>query len=283
MYHSSAALILLNTPIGDSRELTLEAMEVLKEESIFFVEDTRAFKSMLSRYEIPLKDQLIRSFHDHSTEADLDKILGYWSEGKTVVYASEAGSPIISDPGLALVRQAINRKVELRSVSGVSSVIKALELSGLPAIPFHFHGFLPKKKGPRKKHLEALGAFLGTHIIFLAKHNLGEVLAECSQLFFGKAAVICREMSKKFESVYRGNIENLSELIEESERRGEFVLLIYIDSVRQGSSSDTTIADLAKQIVETGAKPKRLSKLLGLILEKSQDEIYGTLYKDRQK
>jgi len=156
-------IILLNTPIGNLGDLTPRVLEALKTGRVFAVEDTRVFKELLNHLEITLEGKNIFSFHDQSNPKEIERLLELATQ-QDLYLVSDAGSPIISDPAYPIVSNARKAAIEIDSYSGVSSPIMALELSGLPPMPFTFHGFLPRDKGPKENIFLTLNR--GTHIFF---------------------------------------------------------------------------------------------------------------------
>lgn len=269
-------IILLNTPIGNLGDLTARVTEALKEGTLFAVEDTRVFKELLNHLGISLSGKKIYSLHDQSEGGQVSRLIEL-SERETLYVASEAGSPIVSDPAYPLILEAYEKGIKVESFSGVSSPIMALELSGLPPIPFQFHGFLPRESGKRAKIFSEVG--YGTHIFFEAPTRIEETLNELSLLRPQAEIAVVRELSKKFEQVMKFKGEEWKEKKEQLTFKGEFVLLFHNKELSQSSSGD--LKDLAQEILAKGSTPKQLSKLLGLILDRPTKEIYSEL--NRQK
>lgn len=192
--------------------------------------------------------------------------------------ASEAGSPIISDPAYPLVQLAYERGIKVESYSGVSSPVMALELSGLPPIPFQFHGFLPRESGKRIKIFESVG--YGTHIFFEAPTRVEETLDELAKTKPDCELVIVRELSKKFEQVVRLKAHEWSEKKKEVTFKGEFVFLFHNKELSGGTSRETI--QLAQEILASGASPKQIAKLLSTILDRSTKEIYSELQQHKR-
>jgi 16S rRNA (cytidine1402-2'-O)-methyltransferase len=269
-------IILLNTPIGNLGDLTPRVLEALKVGETFAVEDTRVFKELLNHLGISVQGKRIFSLHDQSGPAQVENLLEVLERGDLYV-ASEAGSPIVSDPAYPLVLGAYEKGHKVESYSGVSSPIMALELSGLPPIPFHFHGFLPRESGKRKQIFS--GTSYGTHIFFEAPTRIEETLDDLEGECPGVQVCLVRELSKKFESVIRFQAKEWNEVKKSVTFKGEFVLLFH--SPEKVKSSSKELQNLAQEIVANGAAPKQVAKLLGLILDRPTKEIYTEL--SRQK
>lgn len=269
-------IILLNTPIGNLGDLTSRVTEGLKTGTTFAVEDTRVFKELLNHLGISLHGKRIFSLHDQSEDSQIEKLIEM-AEREDLYVASEAGSPIISDPAYPIIQAAYERGIPVESYSGVSSPIMALELSGLPPIPFQFHGFLPRESGKRKKIFQEAG--YGTHIFFEAPTRIEETLDELSEVRPDADVCIVRELSKKFQQVMKLKAGNWPRKKKDMTFKGEFVFLFHNNELKNSSGGE--LKELAQEIVAEGAAPKKIAKLLGLILDRPTKDIYSSL--SRQK
>ncbi len=269
-------IILLNTPIGNLGDLTPRVLEALKHGTTFVVEDTRVFKELLNHLGIGLSGKRVMAFHDQSDEFQVDKLMEL-AEGQDLYVTSDAGSPIISDPAYPLVAAAWKKGLKVESYSGVSSPIMALELSGLPPIPFHFHGFLPRENGKRGRAFHDLDS--GTHIFFEAPTRIDETL---DQLAIERPTVevaLVRELSKKFEQVVRFKANEWALKKSEVTFKGEFILLLHEAGMKTKAVGE--IAGLAEDILNKGASPKLLAKLLASILDRPTKDIYAHLNRSK--
>lgn len=265
-------IILLNTPIGNLSDLTPRVREALEKGEVFAAEDTRSFKDLLNHLGISVSGKRILSLHDQSEARDLDKIIELAMNG--VVYvASEAGSPIISDPAYPLVCAAYEKGIEVESFSGVSSPVMALELSGLPPLPFQFHGFLPRESGKRRKIFENLGG--GTHLFFEAPTRIEDTMEDLLMVLPEVRVALVRELSKKFQEVLRFRAIDWGEKKKNLTVKGEFVLLFHKGEAKTSGTKELT--SLAQEILLKGAGPKLLAKLLSVILDRPTKEIYSEL------
>ena len=270
-------IILLNTPIGNLGDVTPRVLEAMKLGTVFAVEDTRVFKDLLNHLEISLSGKRIFSLHDQSEKEQVGKLIELAMKEDLYV-ASEAGSPIISDPAYPLVIAAYENGIKVESYSGVSSPVMALELSGLPPIPFQFHGFLPRESGKRAKIFSEVG--YGTHIFFEAPTRVEETLDELAVLRPDVELAVVRELSKKFEQVIKLKASEWPEKKKEVNFKGEFVFLFHNKEATTGFTGE--MKELAQDLVTSGATPKQLSKLLGLILDRPTKEIYSELNKQKK-
>lgn len=270
-------IILLNTPIGNLGDITPRVSEALSVGNLFAAEDTRVFKDLLSHLGISLQGKKILSLHDQSGEGQVEKLLDM-AEIQDLYVASEAGSPIVSDPAYPLVSGAYQRGIKVESYSGVSSPIMALELSGLPPIPFQFHGFLPRESGKRIKAFQAAG--IGTHIYFEAPTRIEETLMELSQTLPEVEVAVVRELSKKFEQVLKFKAQEWPEIKGQVTFKGEFVFLFH--QKQENLKNTGELQSLAQEMLADGATPKQLAKLMGIILDRPTKEIYSELMKQKR-
>lgn len=270
-------IILLNTPIGNLGDLTPRVLEALKSGEVFAAEDTRVFKDLLSHLGISVMGKRILSLHDQSENSQVTKLIEFAERGDLYV-ASEAGSPMISDPAFPLVVAAYEKGIKIESYSGVSSPVMALELSGLPPIPFQFHGFLPRETGKIKKIFADVG--YGTHIFFEAPTRIEETLDELAEIYPNNQICVVRELSKKFEQVSRFKGREWKETKKEINFKGEFVLLFHKGEASASMGSE--VKEAAQEILANKGGPKQWAKLLGLILDRPTKDIYSELNKQKK-
>ena len=270
-------IILLNTPIGNLGDLTPRVLEALQKGETFAVEDTRVFKDLLNHLGISVSGKKIYSLHDQSESNQVERLIDV-AKSHHLYVASEAGSPIVSDPAYPLIVAAYRCGLEIESFSGISSPIMALELSGLPPIPFHFHGFLPREMAKKTKVWSDLQ--YGTHIFFEAPTRIEETLDQLCADYPDLQIALVRELSKKFQQVERFFAKEWDSIKQKVTFKGEFVLLVHSSSYQQASSHH--LKSLAEDILTHGATPKNLSKLLSDILDRPTKDIYGELNKSKK-
>lgn len=271
-------IILLNTPIGNLSDLTPRVLEALKSGETFAVEDTRVFKELLNHLGISLHGKRVLSLHDQSESGQIPYLIDI-ARTTDLYVASEAGSPIVSDPAYPLVVAAYAAEIKVESYSGVSSPIMALELSGLPPIPFHFHGFLPREKGKIKKIFAELN--YGTHIFFEAPTRVEETLDELQLSLPDAQVAVVRELSKKFEQVVRFQAKDWAQVKSGVNFKGEFIYLVH-QPAGQGKVVGQDLMAAALEIMEKGSGPKPLAKLLSLILDRPTKDIYSELTRQKK-
>lgn len=270
-------LILVTLPIGNNKDLTLRAKEILEQNTRIMAEDTRVFREFCKHNGISLEGKEIDSFHDHSDERKKKKMME-WLEQDDVLLVSDAGSPLISDPAFPMIQTALDHGISIKTIPGVSSVIVALELSGLPPTPFHFHAFIPREKGKRKKFSDELGQQYGTHIFFEGVSRVKETLDILTGDHADEQFCIARELTKEYESVHRFTGKQWEEIKNEVVYKGEFVILLHISKAASTGLSSESMA-LAQQLAVGGVHPKKLSKLLSEITGISPKEVYQNLQK----
>ena len=216
-------LYLVSTPIGNLKDITLRAIDVLSSVEIIACEDTRKTGLLLQKLEIKTKPQLL-SYYEENEQGRIPQIIGFLKQNKSVALVSNAGTPTISDPGYKLVRECLNQGIMIESIPGPSSILTALTLSGLPTDKFLFLGFLPKKEGKRKTILESLPKKT-TIIFFESPFRLTKTLKELKEIFGDINVVICRELTKIFEEIRREKISNSIDHFEQARPKGEFTIL----------------------------------------------------------
>ena len=215
-------LYVVATPIGNLKDFTFRAIDTLKEVDFVFAEDTRNSIQLMKHYNIETK---MDSYHEHNNIQKIPKIIDLLNEGKSIALISDAGTPTISDPGYKLIRECIDKKIDIISIPGASAVTAALSVSGLPSDSFFFLGFLPHKKG-RKKKISFLKSLDNTIIIFESPHRLLKTLKELHDELGERPIVVARELTKLYEEIARGNFESVIEYFESKKVKGEIVIII---------------------------------------------------------
>ena len=215
------------TPIGAARDITLRALDLLAGADVLAAEDTRSLRHLMEIHGITLGDRPLVAYHDHNEAFALPRLMRAMAEGKSVVYASEAGTPLISDPGFGLARAAIAEGIAVLAAPGASAVLCALTVSGLPSDRFLFAGFPPSAKAARKRFLEDLARTEATLIFYESPKRIYQTLCESVQCFGeGRKAAVCRELTKRFEEVTRGTLGDLVAAFADRDVKGEIVLVI---------------------------------------------------------
>ncbi len=217
-------LYVVPTPIGNLSDISLRALEVLKQVDLILSEDTRVSGRLLKHFGItkPLK-----AYHNHNEHYVVEGIINVLSEGQSAALISDAGTPSISDPGYLLVRECIHADIKVECLPGATALIPALVVSGLPCDRFHFEGFLPHRKG-RRKRLEYLSVIPHTFIIYESPHRIGRTLKQLSEVIpADRRACLCRELSKLHEEIVRGSLADLVAWSDQKGKiKGEIVLVV---------------------------------------------------------
>lgn len=238
-------LYLVATPIGAARDITLRTLDILSGADMLAAEDTRTLRKLMEIHGLALGNRRIVSFHDHNAKSAMPKVLDALNHGKSVVYASDAGTPLISDPGYDLTRAVIEAGLPLVSAPGPTAAIAALTLSGLPSDAFFFAGFLPSKTTKRKSALATLRDVPGTLIFYESPKRVGAMLADAAEILGeGREAAICREITKRFEETIRGKLGPLARDLASREVKGEIVVL-----VARGDSMSVSQIDIDRELI----------------------------------
>lgn len=213
---------IVSTPIGNLSDITFRAVEILKSVPLIAAEDTRKTKILLNHYEISTP---LISYYEHNHFSRIDRIIEHLKDGRNIAVVTDAGTPGVSDPAYKLIREAIVIGSKVESIPGASAVLAALISSGLPTDRFIFEGFLPPKKG-RKKRLSVLKQETATIIFFENPKRIKRTLTDILEHIGNRPAVVCRELTKLYEEIIRGTVVELLAYFSKHEVRGECVILI---------------------------------------------------------
>ncbi len=272
-YDGKPTLYIVPTPIGNMEDITIRALNVLKEAEVVFSEDTRVTNQLLKHFDI--KKRLISS-HLYNENNNQEKELNYLKEGKTIALVSDRGTPLISDPGYILVKNAIENNYNVVCLPGATALIPALVMSGLGDGPFTFYGFLNSKESKRKKELEELKENKFTIIFYEAPHRITKTLENIKEIFGNRKASIAREISKKYEEIIRGTIDDL---IKSSENiKGEIVLIVE-GNHEEKDYSDLSILDHINIYLKEGKDSKEAIKLVAKDRGIPKSEVYNKYHR----
>lgn len=225
--HLAPGLHLVATPIGAARDITLRALDILAAADVLAAEDTRTLRHLMEIHGVLLGSRPLVAYHDHNGARARPRLLAALAEGKSVAYASEAGTPLVADPGYQLARAAIAAGHPVLAAPGPSAVLAALTVSGLPTDRFLFAGFPPAGAGDRRRMLAELAAVPATLVLYESPKRINRLLRELAEsLGRERQAAVCRELTKKFEEVSRGSLAELAESLADREIRGEVVVVI---------------------------------------------------------
>jgi 16S rRNA (cytidine1402-2'-O)-methyltransferase len=271
-HKDKGTLYIVPTPIGNLEDMTFRAVRVLKEADMIAAEDTRQTKKLLNYFDIHTP---VMSYHEHNKYTSGPQIVARLKEGKSVALVSDAGMPGISDPGYELIVAALKERCIVVPLPGPNAALTALVASGLPTDHFYFFGFLERAKKEKRSQLESLKAVRETMIFYEAPHRLKETLTMMYEVFGERRAVICRELTKRFEEFIRGNLSEAVEWAETNEIRGEFCLIIEgaqeMDSGKEAWWHSLTLAEhveyymrekrfSTKEAIKQTAKDRNMSK-----------------------
>ncbi len=219
---SPGTLFIVSTPIGNLKDITLRAIEVLGKVDLIAAEDTRHTRILLERYKVKTPTT---SYFDFNKEKKIPALIRKLQDGEKIALVSDAGTPGISDPAFRLVRECLNNDLAVETIPGATAFVPALILSGLPTDRFVFEGFLPVKKG-RKTRLENLKEETRTIVLYESVHRISRTLSDLLSCWGDRKAAIAREITKKFEEVHRGSLREFNENLSQIKLKGEFVLVI---------------------------------------------------------
>lgn len=241
-------VVLAATPIGNMEDASSRLVHLLQNADIIAAEDTRRLYDLANRLNVRVSGKVI-AYHDHNERNKADGLLDDVEKGAIVLVVSDAGMPTINDPGLAIVRRAIERELPVTCAPGPSAVLDALALSGLPTDRFCYEGFLPRKSGERKQHLRSLSSERRTIVFYEAPHRIKEAMEDiCDVIGPNRLMALCRELTKDYEEIRRGSVKEILDSVLENPPRGEIVLVI------SGASDDEVSIDAAPLSVKQFAE-----------------------------
>ncbi|SDX15140.1 16S rRNA (cytidine(1402)-2'-O)-methyltransferase [Litoreibacter albidus] len=276
----ASGLYFIATPIGTARDITLRALDILASADVLAAEDTRTLRRLMDIHGIALDGRAMVAYHDHNGASARPKILRALADGKSVAYASEAGTPLVADPGYQLGRAVTEEGYMVTAAPGPSAVLAALSVSGLATDAFFFAGFAPTSKGQRQSFLRSLAEVPGTLVFYESPKRVHKMLADLVEVYGEtREAVVARELTKKFEEVRRGSLAELVAELDGVTLKGEVVVLVARGEVSAFDEKDTDILlkeamdagslkDAVAQVVAATGQPRRQVYQAALRLEK---------------
>lgn len=276
----AAGLYLVATPIGNLSDITLRALELLAGADVIACEDTRVTRKLTERYGIATP---LTPYHEHNAAQTRPKLLARLAEGQAVALVSDAGTPLISDPGYKLVREASEAGHMVTASPGPSAVLTALSVAALPTDRFFFEGFLPPKQGARQKRIAALANIPATLVLFEGGSRVAAALADLASALGARAATICRELTKLHEEIKRGDLTTLArDYAKGRETRGEFVIVIAppesdegrvddLDDLLRGALARVSVKEAVAEVATATGLPRREVYQRALVLAKDAD------------
>lgn len=280
-HETGSCLYLVATPIGNLEDMTVRALRILKEVDMIAAEDTRNTKKLCNYFDISTP---LISYHEHNLEIGGEKLLSLLRQGKSVALVSDAGLPCISDPGADIVEKAIAEDFAVVPVPGANAALTALIASGLTPQPFYFFGFLYRNKKERRIQLENLTKREETMLFYEAPHRLKDTLKDMQLVLGNRRIVLARELTKKFEEFLRGTIEEAIVWAEESEIRGEFVIVVEgntsgeLEEEEQPWESLTLIDHVSSIIEETHITSKEAIKEVAKLRGLPKRDVYNAYH-----
>ncbi len=268
-------LYIVPTPIGNLKDITLRALEVLKEVDLIACEDTRTSGKLLSYFDIKTPTISYHKFNESKRSVELVSKL---KEGKNIAVISDAGSPGISDPSSYIIKEAISNKIKIDVLPGATAVIPALVISGLDTNAFTFIGFLPDKNKDKDSLLNYCKELKETLVFYASPHALEKTLNEIYNILGDRNIAIVREISKLHQSVYRNTLSYYLNNFDEIKLKGEFVLVI--EGKREEEISDAYIIEQAMKLQKEGMSNSRIAKELSKSLDVKKNYIYSLLLQD---
>jgi 16S rRNA (cytidine1402-2'-O)-methyltransferase len=268
-------LYLIATPIGNLADISLRALATLARSDVVYCEDTRHSRTLVAHYGI---GRTLRPYHEHNAEEQRPRILADLARGARISLISDAGTPLVSDPGYKLVRDAIADSHTVIAIPGASAVLTALPVAGLPTDTFLFAGFLPPRSGARRSRISELATVPASLIFFEAPTRVAETLTDLAQTLGDRPAAVARELTKLHEDVRRGTLTALAERFAQSEPKGEIVIVVgppgaitatdeAISAALQDALALMSLRDAAKAVAERLSVPKARVYDLGLKLK----------------
>lgn len=268
-YDDSPTLYLVPTPIGNLDDMTYRSINILNTVEVIFSEDTRVTLQLLNHFDI--KKKLI-ALHDHNEDSEKEKVLEYLKNGKSVAIVTDRGTPIISDPGYKTVKYVTDNGYNVVGLPGANAFVPALITSGIEPSPFMFYGFLNSKDSKRKTELENLKFCKYTIIFYEAPHRIKKTMEEILDVFGDRQVSLSREISKKFESIYRGNISDLLPTLDNI--KGEFVIVVSPYKEDNSNNNELSVIDNVKLYIENGMEVMDAIKRVANERNIPKNEIY---------
>lgn len=265
-----AGLYLVATPIGTASDITLRALDILANADVLAAEDTRNTRKLMDIHGVKLNNRPLLPYHDHNGPAQRPRILAAIRDGKSVAYVSDAGTPLIADPGYRLAADAIEEGLSVTSAPGASALLAALAIAGLPTDRFLFAGFPPVKSVAKSKFLSEFKSVPATLVFYESPRRLADCLAAMETVYGGDRKVaVCRELTKKFEEARRGSLSELaSQYAQEPAPKGEVVIVVGPPVEKEASEDDIdaalvealkaqSVKDAAKEVAEALGLPRK--------------------------
>lgn len=277
-------LHILSTPIGTARDITLRALDILAQADVLAAEDTRSLRRLMEIHGVQLGERPLWSYHDHNGLKMRPKIMAALADGKSVAYASEAGTPLVADPGYQLTRAAIDAGHPVLAAPGASAVLAALAVAGLPTDRFCFMGFAPAQAAARRQFLADAAQIPATLVFYESPKRVHRMLNELSQaLGEERECAVCRELTKRFEEVLRGPLGEVAQAIAGRDLKGEIVILLdrgrkpavdhaELEAVLRRALRNHSLREAVDMVATARGVPRRQVYQLALELERGEEQ-----------
>jgi 16S rRNA (cytidine1402-2'-O)-methyltransferase len=263
-------LYIVSTPIGNLEDITYRAVRILREVNVIACEDTRTTRRLLDHYAIPTRTV---SYHEHNEQERARELRERLERGESIALVSDAGTPLLSDPGYRVVREAVEAGVPIEAIPGPSALLTALVASGLPTDQFHFAGFFPAKESQRIRLLESLRDEQATLIFYEAPHRILETLADLEAVLPDREIAVARELTKIHEEVLRGTPASIRQTLSARDSiRGEFVVLVA--KATKPAASETPVEEAVESLIHAGISRMDALKTVARERGLSKREIY---------
>ncbi|TNK97734.1 16S rRNA (cytidine(1402)-2'-O)-methyltransferase [Fructilactobacillus sanfranciscensis] len=281
--HDTGKLYLIPTPIGNLEDMTFRSVNLLKEVDLIAAEDTRNTQKLLNHFEIKTKQI---SFHEHNTESRIPELIKKMEDGLNIGQVSDAGMPSISDPGHELVERCIEIGIPVVSIPGPSAGMTSLIASGLSPQPFLFYGFLNRKPKEQRAELEELSQEKPTLIFYEAPHRLKKTLVNLQKVLGNRKATLGRELTKRYEEYIRGTLDDLVQWSQDTQIRGEFVIMVagnpdgtLVDNADEDALLALSIEDQVQKLIDSGEKTNAAIKQVAKLNQLVRQDVYNQFHK----
>ncbi len=267
-------LYLVATPIGNLQDITLRALETLRTVDLIACEDTRHTRNLLNHFRISNRTV---SYHEHNEQERTEELVDRLTNGESIAIVSDAGTPGICDPGFRIVQRAIEIGASVIPIPGAAAFVNAAVASGIASDSIFFGGFLPSKKGERRKRLEEVGNIPATLVFYEAPHRLVKSLVDCHEVLGDRQASIARELTKLHEEIVRGSLSKLAQTYSKLKVKGEIVLVIErgkSNVFRREAASNISLAERIAQLESEGIDPKSALKKAAKEFGMNKSEAY---------
>jgi len=277
----AGTLYLVATPIGNLKDISQRALDTLQAADLIACEDTRHSAKLLNAYGVSKK---LVSYHDHNENSRSEELIELLKKGSSIALISDAGTPLINDPGYVIVQSARNAGIKVIPVPGAVAFVNAAIVSGLKTENLFFGGFLPSRKGERRRYLQSVATIPATLLFYESPHRLAKSLADCAEILGPRNAAVVRELTKIHEEVVNGNLEELASRYSPNEAKGEIVLVVegYADNKMQ-LPQGISLANRVRELENAGEDRKSALKLAAKEFGLSRSEAYRLTQIERQK